>query len=217
MRRATSALLCTAVLVPFLAACGADGGVDPSGAPATRHTKASQKPAEDETTKGPASSETPVEDPPGPAFPEGTGGQMAENSGEWDLVLSDVRIGHHPGFDRVVLEFTGTGTPGWSVNYVDEAVLDGSGKAVKLIGDSTLDIYATGTTYPDSDGGYYSGPRQFQPADGGDIEDVYVAGTFEGSTQVLAGITGDRVPFRVFALTDPSRLVVDVAHLDRAS
>ena len=40
---------------------------------------------------------------------------------------------------------------------------------------------------------------------------MYVAGTFEGYTQVLAGIEGDRVPFRVFALSDPSRLVVDVA------
>jgi len=27
---------------------------------------------------------------------------------------------------------------------------------------------------------------------------------------VLAGIEGDPVPFRVFALTDPTRLVVDV-------
>ena len=40
--------------------------------------------------------------------------------------------------------------------------------------------------------------------------DVYVGGTFEGYTQVLAGIDGAAVPFRVFALADPSRLVVDV-------
>ena len=39
---------------------------------------------------------------------------------------------------------------------------------------------------------------------------MYVGGTFEGYTQVLAGIDGDPVPFRVFTLTDPSRLVVDV-------
>ncbi|VXB60825.1 hypothetical protein NOCARDAX2BIS_250047 [Nocardioides sp. AX2bis] len=40
---------------------------------------------------------------------------------------------------------------------------------------------------------------------------MYVAGTFEGFTQVLAGIDGDRAPFRVFTLTSPPRLVVDVA------
>ncbi len=42
----------------------------------------------------------------------------------------------------------GTGVPGWSVKYVDEAVLDGSGRTVRLAGDSVLDVYATGTTYP---------------------------------------------------------------------
>jgi hypothetical protein len=91
-------------------------------------------------------------------------------------VFSGVHVAEQEGFDRIVLGFTGTGTPGWTVNYVDEAVLDGSGDVVGLGGD-----------------------------------DVYVAGTFEGYTQVLAGIEGDRVPFRVFALSDPARLVVDVA------
>ncbi len=108
-----------------------------------------------------------------------------------------------------MLEFTGTGIPGWAVNYVHKAVLDGSGETVTLGGDAILDIYASGTTWPAS--GYYSGPTRLEPPNGGDIGDVYVVGTFEGSTQVLAGIDGDPVPFRVFALSDPPRLVVDVA------
>lgn len=70
------------------------------------------------------------------------------------------------------------------------------------------DIYASGTTWPAHN--YYSGPRQFVPGNGGDINDVWVGGTFEGYTQLLAGIDGAPAPFRVFALTDPSRLVVDV-------
>ena len=123
-------------------------------------------------------------------------------------MFSKVRVADHEGFDRIVLEFTGTGTPGWTVNYVDQAVLDGSGDVVELGGDAFLDIYASGTTWPAD--GYYSGPQQFEPDNGG-VDDVYVGGTFEGYTQVLAGIEGDRVPFRVFALADPSRLVVDVA------
>ena len=134
--------------------------------------------------------------------------KTATNSGEWDLVLTDVRVAAHEGFDRIVLEFTGTGIPGWAANYVDRAVLDGSGDVVALGGGAILDIYASGTTWPGSD--YYSGPRQFRPENGGDVVDVYVGGTFEGSTQVLAGIDGAAVPFRVFALTDPSRLVVDI-------
>lgn len=206
MRRATTALLSTAVVIPLLAACG-NGGGDPTSAPAASETTTSREPtSEAPTTDIPASDPTDG----GPAFPANTADQTAENSGKWDLVLMDVRVAEHESFDRIVLEFAGSGIPGWAVNYVDEAVLDGSGEAVTLGGDSILDIYASGTTYPGSEADYYSGPRQFEPENGGDVHDVHVGGTFEGSTQVLAGIDGDPVPFRVFALTDPSRLVVDV-------
>ncbi len=40
---------------------------------------------------------------------------------------------------------------------------------------------------------------------------MYVGGTFEGYTQVLAGIDGTPSPVRAFALPDPPRLVVDVS------
>jgi hypothetical protein len=179
MRRAAAALL-GAVVVPVLVACGTE-------------------PTSESTTEAPSDA---------PSFPEGTTRQSAENSGEWDLVLSDVRVGEHEGYTRVVLDFTGTGSPGWTVDYVDEAVLDGSGDVVRLGGDAILDIYASGTTWPADH--YYSGPQRFEPEAGADVDEVYVAGTFEGYTQVLAGIDGDRVPFRVFALSDPPRLVVDV-------
>ena len=125
-------------------------------------------------------------------------------------MLVDVRVARHEEFDRIVVEFAGTGVPGWAVDYVDEAVLDGSGVAVTLGGESALDIYASGTTYPGPEQSYCDGPKRFEPDSGGDVIDVYVGGTFEGYTQVLAGLEGDPVPFRVFALRDPSRLVIDV-------
>lgn len=157
-------------------------------------------------TSDPAPSE--AMSPPTPAFAENTARQSGEASKRPHLVLVDVRAAQREGFDRVVLEFSGSGTPGWVVNYVDEAVLDGSGEVVALEGDAVLDIYASGTTWPAPD--YYDGPRQLTQALDGGVVDVYVGGTFEGVTQVLAGIDGDRVPFRVFALTAPSRLVIDV-------
>lgn len=204
MRRATTALLSAAAVVPLLAACGTGGG-DATTAPATSETTTARERTSDAPT-----TDIPADDPAdrGPAFPESTARQTADNSGKWDLVLRDVRVAEHESFDRIVLAFTGTGIPGWAANYVDEAVLDGSGETVTLGGDAMLDIYASGTTWPAAD--YYSGPRQFEPENGGDVIDVHVGGTFEGYTQVLAGIDGDPVPFRVFALTDPSRLVVDV-------
>jgi hypothetical protein len=207
MRRAATALLSTAVIA-LMAACGNDGG-DPIAAPATVETTSSRAPTWDASTADAPSTGTPAGDSSGgPAFPETTALQFASNSGEWDLVFTDVRVAEHEGFDRIVLKFTGSGNPGWAASYVDEAVLDGSGEAVNLGGDVFLDIYASGTTWPGAD--YYSGPRRFEPPNGGDVNEVYVGGTFEGYTQVLAGINGDPAPFRVFALTEPSRLVVDV-------
>jgi hypothetical protein len=201
------ALLTTAAAVALLAACGTDRDDDPATAPATSETTASQEPTADAST-----ADTPVDDPTdgGPAFPESTAMQTARNSGEWDLVLTDVRVAPQEGFDRIVLEFTGTGIPGWAVHYVDEAVLDGSGRTVGMEGDAILQIGASGTTYPGPEGDYYSGPTRFEPGNG-DVTDVYVGGTFEGDTQVFAGLGGDPVPFRVWTLTHPSRLVVDVA------
>ena len=215
MRRATTCLLGAAVAVALLAGCG--GGDDTSDSSAsgdrTRHahrTHDTTTAADGASTDSPSAAAT-TETADGPAFPAGTAAQEQENSGDWDLVLTDVRVGSHEGYDRIVLEFTGTGVPGWSVKYVDEAVLDGSGRTVRLDGDTVLDIYASGTTYPAEGEAGYEGPQHFAPADGGDVDDVYVGGTFEGYTQVLAGLDGDPTPFRVFTLTAPPRLVVDVA------
>lgn len=195
----TTRPLALTVLLLVLAACG---GGEPTATPSSRAP----------STGSPATSDAaePADGPAEvlPAFPRHPARQTGDPSGEWDLVLRDVRVSDHARFDRVVLEFTGTGSPGWSVDYVDRAVLDGSGENVTLGGRAILDIYASGTTWPAP--GYYSGPPRLEPAPGGGIAELYVGGTFEGFTQVLAGIGGNPVPFRVFALSSPTRLVVDV-------
>src|SRR4051794_231775 len=38
-------------------------------------------------------------------------------------VLSNIRVAPHPGFDRVVFDFTGNGVPDYNVAYVDGADL----------------------------------------------------------------------------------------------
>ena len=201
MRHGATALVSTIAAIPLLAGCAIDRSDGPTGAPATGETTSSPTP-----TSQPSTTNTPTTD--APAFGENTERQSRGGSGEADLVLIDVRVAEAEGFDRIVVEFSGTGTPGWVVNYVDDAVLEGSGEKVALGGNATLDIYASGTTWPAP--GYYRGPTQFTPVNGGHVKDVYVGGTFEGYTQVLASIEGDPVPFRVFALTAPSRLVIDV-------
>jgi hypothetical protein len=203
MRRAMTILLSTIAAFPLLVGCetGRSGG--PDSAPGTGGTTSSPALASATPSTGDEATNA-------PAFAENTEPQSGPVSGGSDLVLVDVGVAESEDFNRIVLEFSGTGTPGWVVKYVDEAVLDGSGEVVALRGSAVLDIYASGTTWPAPN--YYRGPTQFTPENGGDINDVYVGGTFEGYTQVLAGIDGDPVPFRVHALTAPSRLVIDVMH-----
>ena len=201
MRRGATALVSTVAAIPLLAGCATDRSDGANSAPATREPTSSLTHTSETSTLNDQTSDA-------PAFAEDTGRQSGEGSGAAHLVLTDVRVAEAEGFDRIVLEFSGTGIPGWIVNYVDDAVLDGSGAAVALGGSAILDIYAFGTTWPAPD--YYRGPSHLAPRNGGAINDVFVGGTFEGSTQVLAGIDGHPAPFRVFALTAPSRLVIDV-------
>ena len=195
------------------AACGTDDGVGRPGGPSARGTVSEgPAPVSAGDSAPPAGADAPTGGAPSdgvPAFPRGTKDQYRPSSPRSLLLLTDVRTAAHDGFDRIVLEFSGKGTPGWAVNYVDKARRDGSGTRVALGGDAILDVYAGGTTWPSPYG--ENGPPRLDPETGGTIDDVYVVGTFEGDTQVLVGINGDRAPFRVFTLTSPTRLVVDVA------
>lgn len=213
MSRALGGTLAAAVLL--LAACGTDASptsaseaTTSSPSPEPSETS-SQTPSESQSPSASSSAESPspTPAPDGPPFPESTDPQTAEPSGEWDLQLVDVRVGEHDGFDRVVLELSGTATPGWGVAWSDEAVADGSGDVVPLEGDRVLTISASGTAMPEP--GSFEVPARIGPA--GAVAEVQVTGWFEGYSQVFAGVEGDERPFRVFTLTDPPRLVVDIA------
>ena len=217
MSRALGGTLAAAVVL--LAACGTDASptsasdaTTSSPAPETPGTSAAS-PSESPSASSPGSPSTsaespsPTPEPDGPPFPNSTDPQTAEPTGEWDLQLVDVRVGEHDGFDRVVLELSGTATPGWGVAWSDEAVAEGSGDVVPLEGDHVLTISASGTAMPEP--GSFEVPARLGPA--GAVAEVQVNGWFEGYTQVFAGVEGDERPFRVFTLTDPPRLVVDIA------
>jgi hypothetical protein len=216
MGRALGGTLAVAALL--LAACGTDtsptsaSDATTSPSPETSETSpgtpsASPSDSPSESPSASAESPSPAPAPDGPPFPESTDPQTAEPSGEWDLQLVDVRAGEHDGFDRVVLELSGTATPGWGVAWSDEAVAEGSGDVVPLEGDHVLTISASGTALPEP--GSFEVPARLGPA--GAVAEVQVNGWFEGYTQVFAGVEGEERPFRVFTLADPPRLVVDIA------
>ncbi|MEU0499698.1 hypothetical protein [Nocardia sp. NPDC005998] len=128
------------------------------------------------------------------------------------VTVSDLRIGHHPGFDRVVYEFGGAGTPGWIVQYTEQAIQDGSGKVIDVAGRSILEVQITGSAYPfDSGVTPYSGPDPATDPSAPAIAGVYRTTVFEGTTQSFIGVNADRPNFAVGTLTNPTRLVIDIA------
>ncbi|HKJ10785.1 MAG TPA: hypothetical protein VJ976_00185 [Ornithinimicrobium sp.] len=133
-------------------------------------------------------------------------------SGQPDLLSTSVRIGAHEDYDRVVFDLEGEGTPGYSVSYVQSAVESGSGAVLDVDGDAVLQVVITGTRYPDETEAYEGGPGVYALDAADVVEEVRLSGTYEGRTQAFIGVDDQDTPFRVFTLSDPARVVVDVAH-----
>ncbi len=207
-----------AVLVLALAACS-PGESDESPSPSSTATSASPSPTDSPSTTPEPGAEpsdgasTPSDDAteaPLP-FPANTEPDTQDPSADAALTVTDVRVGHHDGFDRVVLELGGTGTPGWRVEYVDQPTDDGKGDVVAVDGDAYLQVMISGSGYPmDTGVEEYAGPNPVRAGDDGEVEEVLLRGVFEGYTQAFVGVDDERRPFRVFSLEDPTRVVVDV-------
>ena len=201
----SAGLLLAAVL---LAGCGAQSDPDTEDASATGSAPASS-PAAEETTAS-SSSAAPEDGGEATPFPGDTAPDVAEPVDAEGLTVTAVRAGRHEGFDRVVFELSGSGTPGWTVEYVDAPSSQGSGAVVDVPGEAFLQVTLQGTAYP-----YESGaeevPRGPVPVSGTQaVAGVVYDATFEGTSVGWVG-TAAQTPFRVYALTGPSRVVVEVA------
>ena len=121
------------------------------------------------------------------------------------LALTGIRAATHEGFTRVVLEFSGEGTPGvWSAAWTDEAVEQGRGLPIQVEGEAVLDLVIDGTPMTASENPYPGGMH----TRAGDL-DVVSDGTFEDNTHVVIGAPAAR-QFQIGFLSDPVRMVVDV-------
>jgi hypothetical protein len=127
-------------------------------------------------------------------------------------VLTNIRTGQHPGFDRIVLDMTGP-APGVHTNqWVDELIADGSGDVVWLTGEFFTALSLTpAVAHNDAGAPTYAGPRQFRTRDLHNVMAVSVTGDFEGYLSIGLG-TRTRTSVHVFTLTAPTRVVIDVAH-----
>lgn len=126
------------------------------------------------------------------------------------LVVTAIRVGTHEGIERVVFEFTGSGEPGWFIDYTDNPVQQGSGNPVTFVGDTALNINIDGTTYP-FEVGIEDPQLETVPGTGSIVTEVQSIGTFEGRSQFVVGINGSARPYSVQALNDPPRLVLDIS------
>jgi hypothetical protein len=145
-----------------------------------------------------------------PPFPADVSADTAEPPPDARVTVRDIRIGRHDGFDRVVLEVGGTGTPGWDVRYVSDPSAQGSGDPVAVAGNAVLQVGITGAGYPDDTGvAEYSGPDPLTAADTETVTELVFDATFEGMTIAFVG-TRAEAPFRVYLLADPVRVVVEV-------
>ena len=121
------------------------------------------------------------------------------------LALTGIRAATHEGFTRVVLEFSGEGTPGvWSAAWTDEAVEQGRGLPIQVEGEAVLDLVIDGTPMTASENPYPSGMH----TRAGDL-DVVSDGTFEDNTHVVIGAPAAR-QFQIGFLSNPVRMVIDV-------
>ena len=121
--------------------------------------------------------------------------------------LVGVRTGHHATFDRVVFEFAGP-APGYDVRYVGQLVQDGSGATVPVEGQRVLAIAFTPAAAHDA-AGNPTAPARIRTGYPS-LREVVRVGDFEGVVSYGFGLD-DRVGFRVFTLSGPTRVVIDVA------
>ena len=127
--------------------------------------------------------------------------------------ITDVRVGTHAGYDRVVFEFA-DGLPELTLDRATPPFThDASGMPVEVQGDSFLRLTMRGGTKQTVEGSSsYDGPIDFDPAFPS-LVDLVEGGDFEAQSTWYLGLAGEPCP-RVMLLSDdgPPRLVIDVEH-----
>ncbi|WP_433518763.1 GerMN domain-containing protein [Nonomuraea sp. CA-143628] len=124
-------------------------------------------------------------------------------------MLVAIRAAHQVGLDRLVFEFRGRLPAQRDVRYVSKLIADGSGETVNAVGGALLQVRFDQADGHDRHGKATYGPVRRTYALPGVIQ-VVNAGDFEGTLTFGAGLARHS-PYRVYTLTAPSRVVVDIA------
>ncbi|WIM68175.1 hypothetical protein QP027_01890 [Corynebacterium breve] len=125
------------------------------------------------------------------------------------LVVTDVRLGTHDGFDRVVFDLEGEGKPGWFVDYTVAPARQGSVYPIEVEGNEFLSVNIDGIVFPDDIG--IDDPQLTTTPGVGNITEVVNTGVFEGRNRFIVGLDNES-PYSVQILEDPLRIVIDIIY-----
>lgn len=201
------AVAAVAVSVTLTGCAGVAAGEAASSSPLTR--SATGNPTSTATTTT-ADSGTDGETDAPPFVASADPDTAEPQAGSGPTVVTALRVARQDGFDRVVFEVSGTAVPGWDVRYVDEATSDGTGAAIDVGGADQLRVVLVGTDAP-YEADVAEVARGGVPGQDTEVvQEVWYDATFEDTSLAYVGTDG-QAPFRVYALTGPSRVVVEVA------
>lgn len=220
MRRASTAVAVTALV---LAACGTGTDDEETTGPPPSPPTASPDPGDDADPDGDADPDDadpddgadPDVEPDDPDVAPIAGTPTTDVSTEerdgTRLVVTDLRIGAHDGFDRVTFEVEGgEGVPGWRIAYDDDPRSAGSGQEVEIAGDAVLHVSLRNFAYPtDAPAEPRDGPDRLEPSRTAAVVEVLDDVLFEGHHDFWIGVDEQR-PYRVALLEDPTRVVIDI-------
>lgn len=190
------------LLVLLLAGCG--GGDDPAVETTAGDTSPSPTATEAEPSPGPPAT-------PAAPFPADTEEDTGEPGGAEQIVVADVQVSAHDGFDRVTFTIQGDGTAGWETRYTDDPRSQGTGDPVAVTGEAVLEMVITNAGLPDDVGADLFGDDPALPDGLGAVQDVVNDTFFEGRHLFFVGVDG-RNAFRVRRLDDPQRVVLEIVH-----
>jgi hypothetical protein len=148
----------------------------------------------------------PVSASASPALSGFTCGTQSGGSGSVVAPITAVRIGHHLGSDRFVVEFSGSSVPAYTAIPKSSArfYLDPTGQPITLEGTAGIKLVMHSTSMH----GTYGGPTNFDP-EFPQLAEAFALGDFEGFVTWGLGLQQQSCK-RIFTLSSPARLVLDV-------
>lgn len=180
------------------------GAVATSAPSATAAAAATSAPSATLPTSIPAS---PTAEPSPSEILNCSGSEVVQATTTTVAQITDVRIGMHPGYDRIVFEFAGSYLPQLTIAVAQPPfVQDASGKPVTVPGNSFLSLkFYDASGYPT-----YTGPSSFTPKYPS-LVSLVNTGDYEGYVTWIAGLHGGEAScFSVSTLTGPTRIVIDI-------